>query len=544
MPIQSDNPFDLTTVEQWRGLNQQSKRGSIDDQEEWWNENFFAIGPGNLRTCWGPSAPIYTAPAGTTILRFFFGFYGNQTPQFGAPPPGAMGWLFLSDGTIDEVDLNSGVTTGLRAAGPTWQPVAPQYWASAKVWRPAFIGSTVGQQGGVLFGSPLGLFAWDGTTLSAPGDPAPDWLTDLQETDPGATPPPMPSGLPGIYGMEVYSSRLWVIGKDVVSFSAPSNGADFSTVNGGGSFGYFGDRLVYSFMDIAASAGYLYFFGDSSIDAINNVTLIGTPGQLTQPVTTDFNYFNVDPQVGQRFPRPIGRLGRYFTMFNGAGISLLQGGEAVPIGDKVTGVWNTLDTSQYLPTFAPATMFGFRVMLLNGRFTDPFGVTRSLLLMFHPTKGNEFWSVASQGLELTNIGAYEQDSILTPYGTDGRSLYRLFAQASPTLVKRLSTKQLRVTSGKLSALTLKNVKRLYAEIADNSGQGVSMTGTVTSGGGGIPGGVESVDFELTRGVPFGILPSPLHGAGIWSAIDLQTNSPDFNLERLHLAAEERTLFGA
>jgi hypothetical protein len=548
MPIQSDNPFDLTTVEQWRGLNQQSKRGSIDDQEEWWNENFFAIGPGNLRTCWGPSAPIYTAPAGTTILRIFFGFYGNQTPQFGAPPPGAMGWMFLSDGTIDEVDLNTGVTTGLRAAGPSWGPLGspqgPQYWASAKVWRPAFVGSQVGQQGGVLFGSPAGLYAWDGATLSAPGDPAPDWLTDLAETDPTAPIPPMPVGLPGIYGMEVYSSRLWVIGKDVCSFSAPSNGADFSTANGGGSFGYFGDRLVYSFMDIAASAGYLYFFGDSSIDAINNVTLIGTPGQLTQPVTTDFNYFNVDPQVGQRFPRPIGRLGRYFTMFNGAGISILQGGEAVPIGDKVTGVWNTLDTSQYLPTFAPATMFGFRVMLLNGRFTDPFGVTRSLLLMFHPTKGNEFWSVASQGLDLTNIGSYEQDSTITPYGTDGRSLYRLFAAPSPTLVKRLSTKQLRVTSSKLSALTIKNLKRLYAEIADNDGRGVSITGTVTSGGGGIPGGVESVDFELTRGVPFGIKPSPLHGAGIWSAIDLSTNSPDFTLERLHLAAEERTLFGA
>jgi hypothetical protein len=545
MPIQSDNPFDIATVEQWRGLNQQSKRGSIDDQEEWWNENFFAVGPGNLRTCWGPSAPIYTAPAGTAIWRIFFGFYGNQTPQFGSPPPGAMGWMFLSDGTIDEVDLNTGVTTGLRVAGPSWGPATyPQLWASAKVWRPAFVGSTVGQQGGVLFGSPAGLYAWDGATLSAPGDPAPDWLTDLAETDPTAPIPPMPVGLPGIYGMEVYSSRLWVIGKDVCSFSAPSNGADFSTANGGGSFGYFGDRLVYSFMDIAASAGYLYFFGDSSIDAINNVTLIGTPGQLTQPVTTDFNYFNVDPQVGQRFPRPIGRLGRYFTMFNGAGISILQGGEAVPIGDKITNIWNTVDTTQYLPTFAPATMFGFRVMLLNGRFTDPFGVTRSLLLMFHPTKGNEFWSVASQGLELTNIGAYEQDSTITPYGTDGTHLYRLFAQPSPTLIKRLSTKQLRVTSGKLSALTIKNVKRLYAEVADNSGLGVSLRGTVTSGGGGIPGGVESVDFELPAGAQFDIKPSPLHGAGIWSAIDLQTNSPDFNLERLHLAAEERTLYGA
>ena len=548
MAIQSDNPFDLVTLEQWRGLNQQSERGSIDDQEEWWNENFFAIGPGNLRTCWGPSAPIYTAPTGTTILRTFFGYYGNQTPQFGAPPPGAMGWMFLSDGTIDEVDLSTGVTTGLRAAGPSWGPLGspqgPQYWATAKVWRPAFVGSTAGQQGGVLFGSPAGLYAWDGTLLSKPGDPAPDWLTDLAETDPTAPIPPMPSGLPGIYAMEVYSSRLWVVGKDVVAFSAPSNGADFSTANGGGSFGYFGDRLVYSFMDIVASAGYLYLFGDSSVDAVNNVTLIGTPGQLAEPVTTDFNYFNVDPQVGQRFPRPVGRLGRYFTTFTGAGISILQGGESVPIGDKITNVWNTLDTSLYLPTFAPANMFGFRVMLLNGRFTDPFGVTRSLLLMFHPTKGNEFWSVASQGLELTNIGTYEQDSILTPYGTDGTHLYKLFAQPSTTLLKRLATKRLRGQGSKLSALTIKNLKRAYVEVDDNDGRGVSITGTAHSADGGIPGGLESLDFELTRGTSFKIIPSPLHGSGIWTAIDIQTKSPDATIERLHLASEERTLFGA
>ena len=369
-------------------------------------------------------------------------------------------------------------------------------------------------------------------TLSKPGDPAPDWLTDLQETDPGATPPPMPSGLPGIYGMEVYSSRLWVIGKDVAAFSAPANGADFSTANGGGSFGYFGDRLTYSFMDIAASAGYLYLFGDSSVDAINNVTLIGTPGQLASPVTTDFNYFNVDPQVGQRFPRPVGRLGRYFVTATGASINILQGGESVPIGDKVTGLWQTLDTSRYLPTFAPANMFGFRVMLLNGRFTDPFGVTRSMILMFHPTKGNEFWSVASQGLELTQIGSYEQDSILTPYGTDGTHLYRLFAAPSTTLVKSLQTKLLRGQSSKQAALTIKNWKRIYAEIADNDGRGASITGIVRSGGGGIPGGTESVDFELAAGGVFGIIPSPLHGAGIWATAELQSNSPDFTLERL------------
>jgi hypothetical protein len=542
MPIQSGNPPDIITLNAWKGLNQQSKRGSIDDEEEWWNENFFAIGPGNLRTCWGRGPVIYTAPAGTLIWRIFFGFYGNQTSQFGAPPPGAMGWMFLSDGTIDEVDINTGQVTGLRAAGPAWGPATyPQLWASAKVWRPAFVGSQVGQQGGVLFGSPAGLYAWDGATLSPPGSPAPDWLTDLQESDPTAPIPPMPSGLPGIYAMEVYQSRLWVAGKDVISFSAPSNGADFSTINGGGSLGYFGDRLVYSYMDLCQSSGFLYCFGDSSTDMIWNLSLVGS-GSVEAPFTTNFIYSNVDPQVGQRFPRPIGRIGRYMATFNGAGIFLMEGGEGRPIGDKVSGLWNTLDTSIYLPTFAPANMFGFRVLLLNGRFKDPWGVTRNLQLMWHPTKGHEFWSVSSQGVELTNIGSYEQDSLMIPYGTDGTNLYQLFARPDPTLVKRLSTKSLR---GKDAAqLGIKNSKRIYCELDDNDGRGVQMTGQVTSGGGGVPGGVQGVDFELAPGASQGIIPSPISGAGIWASIDLQSNSPDFTIERIHLSAEERTLFGA
>jgi hypothetical protein len=451
--------------------------------------------------------------------------------------------MFLSDGTIDEVDINTGQVTALRAQGPIWSgaDIPLQYWTSAKVWRPAFVGSQVGQQGGVLFGSPAGLYAWDGVTLSPPGSPAPDWLTDLQESDSTAPIPPMPSGLPGIYAMEVYQSRLWVAGKDVISFSAPSNGADFSTINGGGSLGYFGDRLVYAYMDLCQSSGFLYCFGDSSTDMIWNLSLVGS-GTVEAPFTTNFIYSNVDPQVGQRFPRPVGRIGRYMATFNGAGIFLMEGGEGRPIGDKVSNLWNTLDTSQYLPTFAPANMFGFRVLLLNGRFKDPWGVTRNLQLMWHPTKGHEFWSVASQGVELTQIGSYEQDSLMIPYGTDGTNLYQLFARPDPTLIKRLSTKSLR---GKDAAqLGIKNSKRIYCELDDNDGRGVQMAGQVTSGGGGVPGGVQGVDFELAPGASSGIIPSPISGAGIWAAVDLQSSSPDFTIERIHLSAEERTLFGA
>lgn len=553
MPTQSDNPPELHTVGQWKGLNQQAQRGSIDDDDEWWNENYFAIGEGNLRACWGHGPAIYTAPAGVSILRIFFGFIGNTTPQFQAPPPGRLGWMFLSDGTIDQVDLDTKLVTHVGGAGrQIWNPVAPMYWASAVVWRPQFFGSTTGQSGGVLFGSPEGttvggLYAWDGTTLSAPGDPAPDWLTDQQETVPGPNLYTMPVGLPGIYCMEVYQSRLFVAGKDVISFSAPSNGADFSTTDGGGSIGYFGNKLTYSYMDLTASGGYLFCFGDSSVDIIANVNLSGA-GTAQSPFTTIFNYENIDPQTGQRFPRPVGRIGRFMQMWNGAGIFELQGGEAREIGNKVANIYNTLDTSLYLPTMCPATMFSFRVLLCNGRFTDPWGVTRNLLLMWHPVRGQaggggEFWSIASQNLELTHIGSYEQDSIITPYGTDGSSLYQLFAAPDPALPKRLSTKFLHGVQP-MQQLSVKNWKRIFLELYDYSGTGVSLTGKMLTRAGGVPGGVEDIGFELTGGNQYAFEPQPIQGAGIAGAVDLYSLSPDYALERLHILVEERTLWGA
>jgi hypothetical protein len=41
-----------------------------------------------------------------------------------------------------------------------------------------------------------------------------------------------------------------------------------------------------------------------------------------------------------------------------------------------------------------------------------------------------------------------------------------------------------------------------------------------------------------------VLAAPLSGAGIWAAVDLLSYSADWTLERLHLAAEERVLYGA
>jgi hypothetical protein len=300
---------------------------------------------------------------------------------------------------------------------------------------------------------------------------------------------------------------------------------------------------------------------------ISNVQMTGST-TTGAALTTLFNYQNVDPQVGQRFPRPVGHWGRYFTLYNGAGIFFMQGGDAQEIGQKIQNVYVTVDNAPYYPTMCPATMFGFRVMLCNGMFLDPFGVKRNLLLMWHGT----FWSIASQWydptggaeksvqLNLTNIGSYEDNSVITPYGTDGVSLYRLFDHPDPKLPKRLSTKSLK-GSGK-AQLTIKNFKRLFAEVHDNTGQGVDITGEVTTRGGGIPNGTQAIGFTLTGGLGpaasppnlgyidlvtrYGFIPSdpPLTVNGLSAEIDLISYSPDFIIERLLLANEERTLFGA
>jgi len=546
MPIQSANPPDIITLDQWKGINQQTRRGSIDDQELYWQENLYSIAPGSLRSCWGPSAPIYTAPAGTQILRIFFGFYGRVTGEFTPPPPGRSGFMFLSDGNVDEVDLDTHEVVRL---GNIWQPVAPYYWASMKVWRPTWVGADPGQTGGILIGSPKGLYAWDGVTLFSPGDPSPEWLSNEV---PGVDPiSPMPIGLPGIFTMEVYQERLWVAGKNVISFSAPTNGANFSTAKGGGSFGYYGDRLTYSYMDLAANAGYLYIFGDSSTDIISNVQFSGQ-GTVTSPFTTNFTYSNLDPQVGHGFPRPAGRWGRYFAICNGdprnagdsdplafrGGIYLMTGGDAQMIGQKISNVYSTLDTAPFIPTFAPMTMFGYRVMLLNGMFTDPFGRVRSMLLAWN----GDQWCVMSQGLNITQIGSYEDQSVIIPYGTDGTSLYRLFNHPDPKLIKRFSTKKLRGPGAAM--LTIKNAKRLFLEFEDMRGGGVSLVGKLTTGGGGVPGGAADISFELKPGEEAAIQPQPVESAGIWAAVDLESISPDFIIERLHISADQRTLFGA
>lgn len=541
MAIKSDNPPQIITLEGWAGINQSSSRPVIDDQECWWLENLFPVAPGHLRSAWGPSAPIYTATPGAVIRRIFFTNIDGVNP---------LGFMFLDSGGIglvDQVNLNTGEVTGL---GPVWQPVAPHYWADLKLWQPNQFGNVPGQNGGVLIGSPQGLYAWDGAMVSRPGDNAPLWLTNGRSTDASGNQYVMPVGLPGIYAMEVYDEVLWVMGQTVVAFSAASVAIDFSATGGGGAFPYHGDQLTVSRTDLHQTAGYLYLFNDSSTDLVSRITYTGTNivsgsvGTVTS-ISTQFQLTNNDPQIGQRFFRPVGVWEQAFTLFNGSGIYVMSGATVQWASQKITNLLNTLDPSTIIPTQCAAHIHGKKWLLYNAMLTDVWGVKRSMILCWSgPGEGK--WVIASQRLNLTSIASYEQNSCITPYGTDGMSLYQLFAQPDPSLQKRLTTKLYNgLAFSTDNAVVIKTWKRLYLEWMDQyrGGQGVYFTGTMETWGGGIPNGREDVSFSLEPS-GYDITPAPVAGQGINAGVDLLSYSPDFTVARLTLTFDPRTLFGA
>ena len=89
------------------GMNQQDGPLAIADQEFTYNENFFPIGRGQLRTAWDVGPSIYLAAGGLTIVRFFFHTLG--TKYYVA--------IFFSDGSAVDVDIAASMQITMGGPG-------------------------------------------------------------------------------------------------------------------------------------------------------------------------------------------------------------------------------------------------------------------------------------------------------------------------------------------------------------------------------------------------------------------------------------------
>lgn len=502
IPANQEELYEVFVLSNFDGMNQQSPRISILDQEVTWMENLVPIGQGNARSLYGVGAPIYTASPKIVIYGFAYNIASISYHV-----------LFFSDGTAVQVKDSDLTTVAISSVAGTFYTSNLPFCAQ---W---------GSSGIIIVSpdTPNGYWVWDGTTLYSPGGTfGPSWLTGITNLTPTGTTTSastsitsvsstvgisvgqgitgtgipanttitnvgsgtltisqaatasafvtltinwyIPSGLAGT-AVEIYQNRVWIINGQKLSFSAPASGANFATANGGGSISSSDSFLKVKFTAIKQANGFLYLFGDSSINVISNVQTGGSPP------TTTFNNVNIDPQIGTPWRDSLQTFGRAMLFANATGIYIIFGGSAELISDKMNGLFQNIDLSLQ-PSSAVANVFSLKSYFLNVKTTDIFGTARNLMIAWV----NKKFYIASQETVPVYIFTQEISSNLTAWGTNGNTVYPLFSLASATLNKKIQTK---LWAGK-SPFVFKQAMRLFNQIINNTSVNVSFTGTIDS----------------------------------------------------------------
>jgi hypothetical protein len=419
------------------GMNAKDPRPAIGDQETAWQENFLRFGNG-LRTMWDVGPTLYSAPGGVTVVSFFPFNIGST--QYHA--------VFLSDGTAVQVRVSDGAVTTISAT--------PNTFFVANGTRPGC--AQWGSAGIVIVSTSQanGYWAWDGT-FYAPGGASPSWLN-------GGTPTTMPTGFNGT-AVEIFQSRVWIINGGSITFSAPGNGANFASAAGGGTAVSTDSFLKIAFLAIKQANGYLYPFGDSSIQVISNVQTAGSPA------ITTFNNQNTDPQVGTPWRDSVVAFGKALYFANATGLYGLVGSTAEKLTEKFDVLFanaNPPVTGTALPSAAVTTMFNVKVYLLLITIVDPFtGAPRPVMLGWDGKTA----FIASQSKTPTYIATQQLNSDPIAWATDGSTLFQMFAHASQNLTKKLQTK---LWAGD-GFIIYKQALRFYSQAADNAGSGFNLS---------------------------------------------------------------------
>lgn len=502
------------SIDKFDGLNQHDSRSAIGDQECSWLQNYIPLGSGNCRTLWAEGDALYTATGSLTIS---YVFHFNIASNFYHA-------VFLSDGSAVQV-ASDGTTTTIGTASTFSTGVCCAQWGAS----------------GILIVDSASYFAWDGTLYSS-GDASPNWLN-------GGTATNMPSGISGSC-IEVFEGRVWVGDGAEVSFSAPNNGADFSTSSGGGTITSTDSFLKEKFVNLKQSNGFLYLFGDSSVNVVSNVQTSGSPA------TTTFNNANVDPQVGIAWRDTLQAFGRALVFANPSGVYALYGGAAEKISDKLDQLFANATFSDPTPTSFVTVIYGVKCYGLLFKTISPFtGETINIIAAWDGHK----WFLASQIASITQISGQEKDATLMAWGNDGTKLYPLFSTRSDTLEKKLQTKLWAGTS----PIIFKQTLRAYVQAFDNSGSGFSLSGTCDSDVGtqninlSSLGAVKWVNKSLAAvtwendsdvtvgwsGAGLGISGIDLAQAGKLLGFTITSKSKDFTMVSLGMAYNDRTFYG-
>lgn len=430
----------LVVFEGFSGLNTQPSRYGVGDKECFVMDGFFPAGNDNARVI-PDNGPVVSNFGALNVAYFDFGNIGST--------PYAI--VFTNDGSVFSVNTDTSAQTQISGPGTIQSPSLGN--VSISQWGAQFILVVAVQTNGY--------FIWDGTVWYNPGDAVPGFTT-------------VPTGVGGS-AIETFLSRVWIVNGPSLIFSAPGSVTDFATSSGGGSITSNDPTLRVRYTQLKQSNGYLYLFGDSSVSYIAGVQTTGSPP------TTTFTLQNVDPEVGTPWPDTTYVLGSNIAFANAWGVHVSFGGRAAKVSPELDGIYNSVPNfAGGTPTAAKAILFGRRVYVLLLPVIDQmtFQLVNKLFLWDQKT-----WCSTQQSVSLTIIRAQEINSVLTAWGTDGTSIYRLFQQPSAALTKTLRSK---FWAPMLLYADIKAENRFWGMIQFYSGSASTITISIDSEKGSSP----------------------------------------------------------
>jgi hypothetical protein len=241
------------------------------------------------------------------------------------------------------------------------------------------------------------------------------------------------SGVIGGTSMAVYAGRVWIGAGRTVYFTDINSYFSFGGV--GGSFFIPDSYLHNNITALFAANNYLYIFGDTSIDALSNVTVSAG--------VTFFSRINVTASVGTSVPTSIFAYYRAIVFSHSSGFYLLAGATPQKISDKISGLIQNLEPSIAQGQVIPS-VYGAQVLVqgelcaamlfnLNDIFSTPPNapVTRTIIALFFR---NRWWvaslSATGAAFQMQAMLSVPQQGNSTLYVWVGTQIYRMFSSGA------------------------------------------------------------------------------------------------------------------
>ncbi len=315
----------------------------------------------------------------------------------------------------------------------------------------------------------------------------------------------MPFGVSGTT-VETYTSRVWVGNGRFGQISAPGSPSDFNAPDGSTAFQSNDSFLKIAYYKFIQSNGFIYLFGDSSMNYGSGVNTSGSPA------ITTFSNLNVDPQIGTPWPDTIQAFGRDIVFANPIGVHVSYGGAVTKVSDELDGIYTSSPQANwpagFLPSAAVMTIYGIKVYVLLMPILDQ--VTGLQVIKCLMWDGKKWWTSPQTGLVNGFIATQEINSVLTAYCSPAQTTIQpMFTTptTSGTMTKYLYSK-LWDTPG---VFTTKTVREWFALINVNLN---SVGGAVASGSVFFPANPAINDTVTFNGVVWTFIAGATAGTSI------------------------------